>query len=118
MITVAMERRKMDKYIKKESAVNYPVMPKKYRKYPTMNLDDAYEQGWKDLKPDKIHSIDFQEKQYDEVRYGKWIDPEDSTCYKCSVCGEYATQEYGLTEPIFWRYCPNCGAKMEEVENE
>ena len=40
----------MDKYIKKESAVNYPVMPKKYRKYPTMNLDDAYEQGWLDLE--------------------------------------------------------------------
>lgn len=48
-----------------------------------------------------------------EVRHGKWIDPEDPTCYKCSVCGEYATQEYGLTGPIFWRYCPNCGAKME-----
>lgn len=45
-------------------------------------------------------------------RIGKWIDPEDPTCYKCSVCGEYATQEYGLTEPIFWRYCPNCGANM------
>lgn len=44
--------------------------------------------------------------------HGRWIDPEDSTCYKCSVCGEYATQEHGLTKPIFWRYCPNCGAKM------
>ena len=47
-------------------------------------------------------------------RIGKWIDPQDTTCYKCSVCGEYATQEYGLTEPIFWRYCPNCGALMDK----
>lgn len=84
----------------------------------TLCTDDSTIKGWKDLKPNKIHSIDFQGKQYDEVQYGKWIDPEDSTCYKCSVCGEYATQEYGLTEPIFWRYCPNCGAKMGEVENE
>lgn len=50
-----------------------------------------------------------------EVKRGRWIDPEDLTCYKCSVCGEYATQEYGLTEPIFWHYCPSCGAKMDEV---
>lgn len=48
------------------------------------------------------------------MRHGKWIDPEDPTCYKCSVCGEYATQEYGLTEPIFWRFCPNCGAQMDK----
>lgn len=84
----------------------------------TLCTDDSTIKGWKDLKPDKIHTIDFQGNQYDEVRYGKWIDPEDPTCYKCSVCGEYATQEYGLAEPIFWRYCPNCGAKMGEVENE
>lgn len=50
MITAAMGRGKMTKYIEKESAVNYPVMPKEYRKYPTMNLDDAYEQGWFDLE--------------------------------------------------------------------
>ena len=50
-------------------------------------------------------------------RHGRWIDPEDPTCYKCSICGEYATQEYGLNEPIFWRYCPNCGAKMDGEQN-
>lgn len=53
-----------------------------------------------------------------KVQHGKWIDSEDPTCHKCSVCGEYATQEYGLTEPIFWKYCPNCGAKMNEEVDE
>lgn len=47
-----------------------------------------------------------------EEKHGKWIDPEDPTCYKCSVCGKYATQEYGLNKPIFWRFCPNCGSHM------
>ena len=53
-----------------------------------------------------------------EVKRGRWIDPEDITCYKCSVCGKYAIQEYGLNAPIFWHYCPNCGAKMDEVDND
>lgn len=51
--------------------------------------------------------------EFAPVQHGKWINPEDSTCYKCSICGEYATQEHGLNEPIFWKYCPNCGAKMD-----
>ena len=59
-------------------------------------------------------TVDLLENLPSAERHGKWIDPEDSTCYKCSVCGEYATQEYGLTEPLFWHYCPNCGAKMDE----
>ena len=63
MITAVMEKRKMDKYIEKESAVSYPVMPKKYRKYPTMNLDDAYEQGWYDLEDllEKLPAADVVE---------------------------------------------------------
>ena len=51
------------------------------------------------------------------IKHGKWIEPEDITCYKCSVCKKYVTQEYGLTEPIFWHYCPHCGALMIN-ENE
>lgn len=70
--------------------------------YAKGTIEDALYDGT--LKVYKLPSVE---------RHGKWIDPEDSTCYKCSVCGEYATQEYGLTEPIFWRYCPNCGARME-----
>lgn len=78
--------------------------------------DDSNVENWEDLKPDMIHRIDFKGKLYDEVQYGKWVHPEDPTCYKCSVCGKYATQEHGLTEPIFWHYCPNCGARMEAEE--
>lgn len=48
-----------------------------------------------------------------ERKHGKWIDPADLICYKCTACGMYANQGYGLDEPIFWDYCPNCGAMME-----
>lgn len=36
--------------IDRQTAILLPVMPKKYRKYQTYNLDDAYEQGWEDLQ--------------------------------------------------------------------
>lgn len=90
------------------------------RYYVKVFTDDSNVKEWEDLTPDKIHHIEFKGKWFDEVRHGKWEDPEDLTCYKCSVCGEYATQEYRLTEIIFWNYCPNCGALMrgEEDANE
>ena len=40
----------MSELINKLDATTIPVMPKEYRKYQTMNLDDAYEQGWNDLQ--------------------------------------------------------------------
>ena len=52
------------------------------------------------------------------VKHGRWLykelcfkgdkTPTDYT-YECSVCG------YKWGEDIY-RYCPNCGAKMDEVE--
>ena len=49
------------------------------------------------------------------VKHGRWIYLYDGN-YKCSVCGEWWTcdetpKESGLL------YCPNCGAKMDEVED-
>ena len=45
-----------------------------------------------------------------EVKHGRWIEEECPTCYvyRCTVCGE------GFDTP--YNYCPNCGAKMDEVE--
>ena len=42
-----------------------------------------------------------------EVRHGRWID--DETAYICSVCF------HGSPSGAKWNYCPNCGAKMDEV---
>lgn len=40
----------MSDLIDRQAAISLPVMPTKYRKYQTYNLDDAYEQGWEDLQ--------------------------------------------------------------------
>ena len=54
------------KYINKIDAINYPILPKEYRKYPTMNLDDAYEKGWSDLQ--EILSNQAEENVVEVVR--------------------------------------------------
>lgn len=45
-----------------------------------------------------------------EVRHGMWV--QDGTGYhaKCSVCGEIVYRGW------YYSFCPNCGAKMDEVE--
>ena len=40
------------------------------------------------------------------VRHGRW--DSDMSGAWCSVCGEYSEGEY--------RYCPNCGARMDAKE--
>lgn len=35
-------------YIRREAAMALEAPPKRYRRYQTDNLDDAYEQGWED----------------------------------------------------------------------
>ena len=53
------------------------------------------------------------------VRHGYWI-AVDEYCgnakeFKCSVCEN--TVEYGhYTRTCDYDYCPNCGAKMDEVQ--
>jgi len=45
-----------------------------------------------------------------EVKRGLWIEEERPTCYvyRCTACGDEFDAPYN--------YCPNCGAKMDEVE--
>lgn len=51
-----------------------------------------------------------------EQKVGKWIrhKDEDGEPYghNCSICGEWYVMPYGKT-----KFCPNCGAKMEEKDD-
>lgn len=52
------------------------------------------------------------------VKHGKWT-RVDKNKYNddeatCSICG--VTFASGYSNPYWWDYCPNCGAKMDEVE--
>lgn len=38
-------------------------------------------------------------------RHGKWLHCDDGLC-ECSECGEVAGDN-------FYKFCPNCGAKMD-----
>ena len=46
-----------------------------------------------------------------EVKHGRWKEvhrtPFGSSCYQCSVCEGYMPYYNG------YKYCPNCGAKMD-----
>ena len=47
------------------------------------------------------------------VVHGRWIEHKKyifGTMYDCSVCGSRI-----LNNGHSWNYCPNCGAKMDEV---
>lgn len=53
-----------------------------------------------------------------EVRHGRWIDLHDENVlyeqtYKCSACGEWFVIEAGTPKENGYKYCPNCGARMD-----
>lgn len=56
-----------------------------------------------------------------EVKHGKWshdyikdgMEYSDWFNLHCSVCGQMQFSTFGK-----WNYCPNCGAKMDEEEQE
>ena len=104
----------MSDLIDRQAAITLPIMPKEYRKHKPIDCDDAYEQGWSDCQS-CIGRLPTAEKR------GKWI-PQDhnykhgniSTClYFAPVCSEC-----GNSGDFKMNYCPNCGARMEEENNE
>lgn len=54
-----------------------------------------------------------------EQKTGRWIehiDERGDTYYECSSCKEEFTLIEGTPADNLYNYCPNCGAKMEEVK--
>lgn len=53
------------------------------------------------------------------VRHGKWTRDYESSWgdsrFMCSVCHCKESVPTCNGEPSIWDYCPNCGAKMNEV---
>lgn len=45
------------------------------------------------------------------VRHGRWV----GKTYKCSLCGKWIDPLQGDAD---MNYCPNCGARMDEKEQE
>lgn len=51
-------------------------------------------------------------KRVEEVKHGEWIYDSNTGEPRCSECGEDALE--GIITP----YCPHCGAKMDEEDEE
>ena len=53
--------------------------------------------------------------EVDHVRHGRWIDKGEYAV--CMECGGRSGTQYDGVEPIplMTQFCPNCGAKMDEV---
>ena len=54
-----------------------------------------------------------------EVRHGEWV--YDGDCFHCSACNR--TYQLGSLQTIYdvkrcWKYCANCGAKMDGGGNK
>ena len=55
--------------------------------------------------------VDGKMVEVQEVKHGRWI-KEPNCYYRCSVCGDHHPCIKGNMD---YNYCPNCGAKMDEV---
>lgn len=55
---------------------------------------------------DNLPTVDIE-----PVRHGHW----EGKTYKCSLCGKWIDPLQGDAD---MNYCPNCGAKMDEKEQE
>ncbi len=57
------------------------------------------------------------------VSHGKWTEVQKENIwgdiipvFECSLCGKYTFGTKGITEKS--NYCPNCGARMDEEEQQ
>ena len=65
--------------------------------------------------------------EFAPVKHGRWLihnildyakRPTGRKVGECSICGQLTPDFRLITEEPNWSYCPNCGARMDEVENE
>ena len=71
----------------------------------------------------RVHQIlrDMPSADVAPVRHGRWTDKrtiEHDGEWYCSVCNKEITIYMGADRQDRYRYCPNCGAKMDGKENE
>ena len=86
-------------------------LTKRYPHSRTEDIVDAYMRGWNDA----LASVMDYAPTVDPVKHGHWTDRAKSILglptEACSECVEWSV---GYKKD----YCPHCGAKMDEVQNE
>ena len=71
-------------------------------------MDEDFKKAIKKMPRDIIADVAL-------VRHGRWIDKGEYAV--CTECGGRSGTQYDGVEPIplMTQFCPNCGAKMDEV---
>lgn len=84
-----------------------------------IDADVLLEKAWDaDTRVGYVQVVDvgdiLEAPTIDSVKHGHWIDIDDELITgTCSVCGWDAI--FAETDVVGMSYCPNCGAKMDEV---
>ena len=79
---------------------------------------NAGDGGYSYLKEDSSKCKYFKNKaDYVEIKHGEWKEREWTDEYQhiCSLCHSTARVH---PQSVEYRYCPYCGARMKEVQNE
>lgn len=74
--------------------------------------------GYTNLIADRIKRLPSAEVE--PVKRGKWIYDNQFHWYRasCSECGYKRVTDIKAEKWNGWKYCPNCGAKMDAEEGE
>ena len=80
------------------------------------HFESGYRMGLQFAKS-AVELADMPTADVAEVKRGRWVETRiwGGRNYKCSVCDFDFTVDLCMGRPM-WHYCPNCGAKMDEVE--
>ena len=82
------------------------------RVYSTRSGKPNYEKMLKNLVNDILTAPTVDTERH--AHWGIW--DEDTNTYECSNCKNPFTLLEGTPEQNTYFYCPNCGCKMDEVE--
>lgn len=78
-------------------------------KFP--EVENEYQLGWNDALTAAYQTLE-ERVEYAPIEYAEWI-PDEYAFNRCSKCGwEWDEAEYKTP------FCPHCGARMEDVEDE
>ena len=103
----------MNEYLSKEA------LQEKLNRKKAGPATKRYTEGWNDALL-MVKSMIHCEKAADvaPVRHGRWIDKGEYAV--CMECGGRSGTQYDGVEPIplMTQFCPNCGAKMDELVEE
>ena len=110
----------MDDLISKQSAIAYAISGR-VRTFPT--TEDG--EDW--IRVSEVReSLIAVPPAEPEQKTGKWICDKYYAVHVCSKCGKQALETYEVNpftldrdyDEVLSEYCPHCGARMLEVEDE